>query len=544
MNKIKYISFLLSNLLLFNTNLMAEDTSVVQTTSNGIDTTRKQISEYNAGYKILKNESIDQQKSAMNALNNEMGTDFVYGTPGGSSSNGSSASWSLMNKNCEIDPNLAFQDSMDRLQKMMGQIINSVVGNAKMWSMNKSIEESCDGVAMTACVLQGKYADYIDFDAETSEITTCMSKELKGVTKTSVSTETGVVYYGCGIMPGQGIAPPMPMFPFCANPTNQYSECNSHEPACSLRTAPAMNSKNGTDIDSQSLGAAAKCNKDVSDVYRNKAITICKDAMYKNCIKVINSQTNQGLGMGMMDLNMQNTSCKLKKQYIDASFEQDIKNQMEGKMLPNNKQIVNGVAVKFNPDEPDMAFLMNKQESSDMITNPIKQAVAEQLRKMSKRAPNGSKSAALEMNDLQKIQDEQKKLLDEYNLMLTMKDDMKLLDEHVQKGLNDIGNNFFNEPDYNIALLEIYKLYVNERKKILLAKYLGYRQYDLLFFTNYDGNLKNEVKAINNELAQYDEQFNIEYSKFNEIVQVLEDKESIYLKNINEKTDYSRITTH
>jgi hypothetical protein len=567
MNKKIYVSILLSTILLssklsaldnliWDRGVSSEGAYYTPTTPTAAKTDpskdksslKYKVSESVAGVRLLTNEAKLQQEKSIKDFNRNFDNDLIKAET--QTIRPASSSWSLVNSNCEFEPEFAFEDSLDRFQNQLGELLTGIAGNASIWLMNKGMSLACEKTAEQYCETFGGYMNYMDMKAVSSKISECMNKHTKHTINTQSGTKTGIVWVGCDVEPGQGVAPPVVMFPYCANTTNITLQCPKSVPPIPRCTPymplPQADGNTDTVMDAKALGYAATCNNQHYDMEKAPAIKKCKLSTAKKCMDFVNMSTNKGLDFGLMDLNMQNQSCQLDKEYIDATEAAMLIESSEGRYLPNNKIMENGKVVINNKDEPQTAFMLNKKEMTKLTGETAGNSVSQELSGLKDKASaivnNGNSSQYEKQVALQKLKKDQEELKKLYDSMLASTDDMGKLDSIVLKEMEAMNHVFFDNPDLNIMKYNIFTKYIAERKNIMTAKYFGYRSYDQTFFTDNMEKFPSEIDKINEELDFYDKLFQSEVNRFDPLQKSVEEQINTYQLDKNEKASYNVIS--
>jgi len=359
-----------------------------------------------------------------------------------------SAKWSLINKDCKFDPNLLFNDSMDRLQQKYKKVYKNILGDVKgFFTSYSSMRETCNTIATSKCIV-GEMGKYINYTELNIEINKCVMDYSKGITDTDNQNSGGSNWVGCNVSPTEMTpSPPIVSYPYKVNSTNIYFPCPPDVPDYTPFRVPTNDITNTKKVDINNMKNSIQCQSIVWNKYQSKAFDSCLKVETKSCNSFLTQQSSLGITQGMKNLKIENTKCKLNKKFLDKEYKINENKRLENTRLPNNQIIKNGKVVVYDKEEKSLSFKPNKNNELE-----IKKNVLNTCKIILKSDNYDGEENRNNFNNVKEFcLDYKKSETDE---------------EFVMEQLKLIKNDFYNNPKTNIAKFEILNTYMSDKNPI------------------------------------------------------------------------------
>lgn len=443
--------------------------------------------------------------------------------------------WSLLNDECNFDRQRILMDSMEQsalikqqvldymmnmatgvtdvigttITSLSNEVMNDLSGSFNIFNMDMLSDEMCTFLATEKCSNPTNYLDTGGIDKLNGEIQLCFSEMLKGSTQFTTENQAGRTVIGCNVRPGTGPATMVPTFPVMSNPTTTMIPC----PPCGSTTCPTgtpmprviASNDTASTVDLSAASSASQCTTNIVYDTIGEAFEQCLIEEKATCISMQQETLGIAKQAALNDYENQFDKCDLKYDALRRDYKEEVNQQLEGTMLPNNYKILNSEIVKSDPTIVGVnAFEL--QEFDHIGINTI----------LNKQCKN---------NIVQQITNETKTEMFDWCIEFA-NIPFEQRDLWVENELTTIDN----RNNYNLmnGKYNVLHRYIYEKNKILKDRYIIYRRYDQERIINYGHKAQELEDWVYRELNKYDKAFDLEYDKFD-------------MKLINAKTDISNI---
>lgn len=250
------------------------------------------------------------------------------------------------------DLNLKTMKASD-VEKLVGGSLIKRPSSFNSFSSNKdAIAQICK--TQTARKCSSSLSSQIDSNRLSSSLQECTAKKTQGTLEYDTKGEGGMTTAGCFVAPGVGVAPPVVMYPFLANPTfmmwtnSTHPGCQCGPYPCPMGTpviVPHATADTGAKMDVSKMAGISGCYSEVFGEYTGDIFSRCMTEEEDMCKKNLEQKARDIRETAVDKYKESGEKCLIQKEAFEKSFKDDVKRKLEGTKTPNGTIIKNGKIV-------------------------------------------------------------------------------------------------------------------------------------------------------------------------------------------------------